>query len=435
MAPVNILRVIGASAVATCITFSAFTQPLPKASNPEDVGFAAERLKRLTDVVRNDVDKVAIPGAVMLIARNGKIAFVEAIGFADREEKIAMKPDAIFRIASMSKPITSVAIMMLAEEGKLLLDNPVSLYLPELKNLKVGIEKVDAATGKPSLSLEPARREITIQDLLRHTSGLTYGIFGKSLVKQTYIDAKVGDPGDKLSEFVTKIAQLPLAYHPGSTWDYSISTDVLGRVVEVISGMDFDQFITTRITKPLGMPDTAFHVPAENLGRVAEPQVDVSTGTRPTMRDVAKRPNFLSGGGGMVSTAADYARFCQMLLNGGELDGVRILARKTVAYMTSDHLSPDIAFDPVAVNVFGAIAPMPERGQGFGLGFAVRKDPGRNPLPGSPGEFYWVGATGPAFWIDPAEKLFAIWMLQAPLSQTRHYRGIFRNLVYQALTN
>jgi CubicO group peptidase (beta-lactamase class C family) len=420
--------------IAVCLAFSAVAQPLPKAGNPEEVGFSSERLKRLTEVIRAEVDKGAIPGAVMLVARNGKITHYEALGFMDREEKVAMKPESIFRIASLSKPITSVAIMMLVEEGKILLESPVSLYLPEMKDLKVGIEKADAA-GQPSLSSEPVRREMTVQDLLRHTSGLTYGIFGKSLVKQTYIDAKIFDPGDNLAAFVSKLSQLPLAYHPGTTWDYSVSTDVLSRIVEVVSNMEFDKFVATRITKPLGMLDTGFYVASENHARIAEPQVDASTGKRTPMRDVTKRPVFLSGGGGMVSTAMDYARFCQMLLNGGELDGVRILAPKTIAYMASDHLPPSIVFDPVAVNQFGAISPMAERGQGFGLGFAVRTVAGRNALPGSPGEFYWVGATGPAFWIDPSEKLVAVWMVQTPIAQTRYYRGIFRNLVYQAMTH
>jgi CubicO group peptidase (beta-lactamase class C family) len=429
------LRLLGGLAAACCIAVSANALDLPKAGNPAEVGFSADRLQRLADVVGAEVSKGALPGAVMLIVRNGKVAHLGAIGFQDREERIAMKPDAIFRIASMTKPIVSVAIMMLVEEGKILIDNPVSVYLPEFKVVKVGVEKIDPASGQSSLSLEAPRREITVHDLLRHTSGLTYGIFGKSLVKQAYLDAKVGDPGDTLAQFVTKLTQLPLAYQPGSTWDYSVSTDVLGRVVEVVSGMELDKFIATRITKPLAIPDTGFHVLQQDVGRLAEPQVDAATGKRPAMRDVVKQPKLLSGGGGMVSTAMDYARFSQMLLNGGELDGVRILAPKTVAYMTSDHLPAGIGFDPYAVQNMGALAPMPERGQGFGLGFAVRKDLGRNPLPGSPGEFYWVGATGTAFWVDPSEKLVAVWMIQVPLSNGRYYRGLFRNLVYQAMTN
>jgi CubicO group peptidase (beta-lactamase class C family) len=421
-------------ALTTGFAFTALAQGLPKASQPEDVGFSSARLKRLSDVIQTDVDKAVIPGAVILLARNGKVAYFEAFGFQDREKQVPMKTDAIFRIASMTKPFTSLAIMMLVEEGRIQIGDPVSTYLPELKGLKVGIEKLNEGTGKPELSLEDARREITIQDLLRHTSGFTYGVFGKSLVKQTYLDAKLGDPNETLAEFVTKLAKLPLAYQPGTTWDYGVSTDVLGRVVEVVSGISFDQFIAERIAKPFGLADTGFFVSEEKVARVAEPQVEAATGKRPPMRDATKRPAFLSGGGGMVSTASDYARFAQALLNGGELDGVRILSPRTVSYMTSDHLPPGIAFSPVALQLFGPLAPTPEQGQGFGLGFAVRKDLGRNPLPGSAGEFYWVGAFGTAFWVDPQEKLVAVWMVQLPLTQGGHYRSLIRNLVYQALT-
>jgi CubicO group peptidase (beta-lactamase class C family) len=429
----EIVKLLGAAAVATCLSFSALAQPLPQAGKPEDLGFSSERIKRLNSVFSAEVGKGTLPGAVMLVVRDGKVAHFEAIGFMDREEKVAMKPDAIFRIASMSKPIASVAIMMLVEEGRILLEQPVSVHLPEFKDLQVGVERTDAS-GKPALGFEKPRREMTVQDLLRHTSGLTYGSFGKSLVKDAYIAAKVSDPGDTLAQFVTKLSKVPLAYHPGSTWDYSVSTDVLGRIVEVVSGMEFSEFVATRITKPLGMKDTGFHVAPENHDRIAEPQVDAATGKRNPMRDVTKKPVFVSGGGGMVSTATDYARFCQMLLNGGELDGVRILAPRTIAYMTADHLPADIAYDPRAIDM-GSIAPMAERGQGFGLGFAVRKDAGRNALQGAPGEYYWVGATGTAFWIDPSAKLFGIWMVQSHPSQNRYLRGLFRNLVYQAMLN
>jgi CubicO group peptidase (beta-lactamase class C family) len=223
-----------ASLAATCVALSAFAQGLPRANQPEDVGFSTERLKRIASVFQGEVDKGAIPGAVILIARDGKIADFEAIGFQDREKKTPMGTDAIFRIASMSKPITAVAVMMLVEEGKIQLENPISLFLPEFKGVQVGVEKVSAATGNAELSLEPAKREMTIQDLLRHTSGLTYGFFGKSLVKQAYLDAHLFDPGQTLADAVTKISKLPLASQPGTTWDYSMSFDVLGRVVEVV---------------------------------------------------------------------------------------------------------------------------------------------------------------------------------------------------------
>jgi CubicO group peptidase (beta-lactamase class C family) len=277
---------------------------------------------------------------------------------------------------------------------------------------------------------------MTIQDLLRHTSGLTYGFVGQSLVKQAYNQANLFDTNQTLAEFVTKLAKLPLARQPGTAWDYSMSTDVLGRVVEVASGMSFDQFIAERIAKPLGLSDTAFYVAADKAGRVAEPQADPVTGLRPPMADPTKRPNWMSGGGGMVSTASDYLRFSQML-NGGELDGVRLLSPRIVAYMTSNHLPPDIGYSPEILQLFEprAIAPTPRTGQGFGLGFMVRTDAGRNQRLGSPGEFYWVGIWGTAFWVDPMEKLVAVLMMQTPALQTSHYRSLIRNLVYQALVN
>jgi len=336
----------------------------------------------------------------------------------------------------MTKPIVSVAAMMLVEEGKLQLLDPVSVYLPEFKNLQVGVEKVNPATGNPELSLEPARREMTVQDLLRHTSGLTYGIFGKSLVKQAYNEAKLFDPSQTLAELVSKLSKLPLAAQPGTTWDYGMSTDVLGRIIEVVSGMSLDQFIADRIVKPIGLSDTGFYVGEDKLGRLAQPQVDPATGKRPPMADVTKRPNWMSGGGGIVSTASDYALFSQMMLNGGELNGVRLLSPRTVAFMTSDHLPPGIEFSPVTQKGMyaQAVAPTPEDGQGFGLGFAVRNQVGRNPLPGSPGEFYWVGVYGTAFWVDPREKLIAVLMVQLPPTPiAAHYRSLLRNLVYQAL--
>ena len=420
--------------MSTSMTPSSTTHALTNAARPEEVGFSSVRLQRLTTAVRADVDKELLPGAVILIARHGKIAYQEAIGFQDRESKLAMKSDAIFRIASLTKPITSVAVMMLVEEGRIQLEDPVSAYLPELNDLRVGIEKI-AANGNRELTFEPARREPTIQDLLRHTSGFTYGHFGQSLVKQTYLDIKLQDENQPQSEFITKLAKLPLATHPGTTWDYGVSVDVLGRIVEVVSGMPLDQCVAERITTPLGMVSTGYFVASDKLSRLAEPQVNPATGERQPMRNVSKRPNFLNAGGGMVSTVIDYARFIQMLLNGGELDGVRLLSPRTIAYMASDHLPPGVRYNQFyATNVdWTMIAPTPDRGYGFGLGFAVRKERGVHPLPGSPGEFYWVGATGTAFWIDPQEKLIAVWMSQIPWSQSGHYRSLLRNMVYQAL--
>jgi CubicO group peptidase (beta-lactamase class C family) len=428
-------RIICMSAIATCIAFSSLAQGLPKANKPEDVGFSPERLKRVTDAFQSEVDKGAIPGAVVLIARNGKIAYLEAFGFQNRENKEPMKTDAIFRIASMSKPITSVAVMMLVEEGKIQLLDPVSHYLPEFKGVQVGVERLNTTTGNSELIGEPPRQEMTIQDLLRHTSGLTYGIFGKSLVKQAYNEANLFDRNQTLAEFVSKIAKLPLAYHPGTTWEYSHSTDVLGHIVEVVSGLALDQFVADRIAKPLGLSDTGFYVPAEKLDRLAETQIDPTTGKRWPTFDVTNRPNWLAGGSGMVSTALDYVRFAQMLLNGGELDQMRLLSPRTVSFMTSDHLWPGVAFSPVTLNLFEplGIAPTPKVGQGFGLGFVVRTQEGRNPMPGSPGEYFWAGIWGTAFWVDPKEKLITVLMMQAAPLQARYYRSLIRNLTSQAL--
>jgi CubicO group peptidase (beta-lactamase class C family) len=432
---VNVIRTALLTVVAmVALAAPAFAQGLPKAARPEDAGLSSERLKRLTAAFQTDVENGKLPGAVILIAREGKVAYFEAIGFQDREKRLAMRRDAIFRIASMTKPIVSVAIMMLVEEGKIQLQDAVSVYLPELKDLKVGVERKAEGSDKPELALETPRRDMTIHDLLRHTSGLTYGIFGDSLVKRAYREANVTDPSQPLSEMVTKLSKLPLAYHPGTTFEYSISTDVLGRVVEVVSGMELDRFIAERIAKPLRMVDTGFVVNDAQAPRIAEPQIDAATGKRPPMRDVTKRPTFLSGGGGMVSTAADYTRFSHFLLNGGQLDGVRLLSPKTVAFMTADHLPPGTVMSPTTETVaFGALRPSAEQGQGFGLGFAVRTAAGRNSLPGSPGEYYWVGAFGTTFWVDPSEKLVTVMMVQIPLGQGRHYRSVLRNLVYQAV--
>lgn len=402
--------------------------------NSGSVRLSRERLARIAASFQTDIDRGIIPGAVTLVAHRGEVQYLQAFGYRDRERKMPMAADSIFRIASMTKPMVSLSIMMLAEEGRIRLVNPVSTYLPEMKGLKVGVEKTDAA-GDRTLVLEDARREMTVQDLLRHTSGVTYGQFGDSLVKKAYREANVFDPGQTNAEFVTKLSRLPLQNQPGEVWDYSMSTDVLGRIVEVVSTMDLDRFIATRITGPLELRDTGFMVPAEKADRIAEAQADPKTGERPPMpRTLTTRPKFLSGGGGMVSTAPDYHRFAQMLLNGGELDGVRLASRKTVELMSSDHLPPGIAFSATTRAQFEESAPIPEFGQGFGLGFCVRKEPGRNPVPGSVGDFYWSGVHGTYFWIDPKEQLIGVLMLCAP-DLRRHYRAMMRQLTYQAIVD
>jgi CubicO group peptidase (beta-lactamase class C family) len=393
---------------------------LPKADRPKEVGLSAKRLARLSATFRQDVERNLIPGAVVLIARGGHIAYAETFGWRDREAKAPMELDAIFRIASMTKPLTSVAAMILAEEGKLQIAAPVAEYLPEFANRTVGPDRV------------PAKRVMTVQDLLRHTSGLTYAAFGDSPVQMIWRDAQPMAEDQTSAEMVAKLASLPLMFEPGTTWEYSMSTDVLGGVVEVVSGQDLADFIDTRICRPLGLRDTGFAATGERSERVAEAQLDPATGSRPQMRDVSRPARWMSGGGGAVSTAADYLRFCQMLLNGGELDGTRILAPKTVALMASDHLPPDCNYGETARPRFGALAPVPEMGYGFGLGFSVRTDAGRCPLPGSVGEYFWGGVLGTSFWIDPVEQLVVVAMMMAP-ERRLYYRHLLRPLVYGAL--
>jgi CubicO group peptidase (beta-lactamase class C family) len=273
-------------------------------------------------------------------------------------------------------------------------------------------------------------------DLMRHTSGFTYGFLGNSAVKRAYDSSNIANnPDISGSEFITRLAALPLQFQPGTAWGYGVSTEVLGHIVEAIADMPLDEFIATRITEPLQMPDTAFWVEESKQQRLAEPQVDAASGKRPPMREVGKRPARFNGGGGMVSTAADYARFCQFWLNGGELDGNRLISRKTVELMTSDHLPPDIGFDPETAAFFDSSLPSPAFGYGFGLGFAVRTHPGRNPAHGSVGEFYWLGATGPNFWIDPREKLSAVLMVQVPFELMPYFFYLTRALVYQAVSD
>jgi len=410
---------------------SVCAQGLPRAKTPEEVGLSSERLRRITETFKAEIDKGTMPGAVLLVARRGKVAHFEALGQRDPQANEAMSADAIFRLASMTKPFVSVAAMILVEEGRLVLADPVSRYLPEMKDLKVGVDQRDG-DGQTRLVLESARREMTVQDLLRHTSGLTYGQFGtRTLVKAAYLDAGMANNLEFTSaEFIERLAKLPLAHQPGTTWDYSVSTDVLGRVIEVITGQDLDTFIRERISKPLGLRDTGFSVPAANHGRIAESHIDKKTGRRIYGRDVRVPPKRFGGGGAMVSSASDYARFCQMLLNGGELDGVRILSRQSVASMTSNHLPPSIRYTPHVV-ALGASGPSPDVGQGWGLGFVVRTENGKNPSLGSVGDYYWQGASGTYFWVDPKEQLFAVMMVQAP--QQQRLRALMRNLVYSAI--
>ena len=415
----RILLLTALFTIATAV--AAFAQSLPSAK-PEQVGFSSERLQRVIDVIKADVDKRIIPGAVVLVARHGKIALFETVGARDPATKVPMTKDTIFRIYSMSKPITSVAAMVLWEDGKFNLAEPVSKYIPQMGGLKVGVEKKDE-NGKPTLDLVPATRDMTIQDLFRHTSGLTYGFFGPGLVKKMYVEAKVWNDYPSNAELVDRLGKLPLAYQPGTTWDYSHSTDVLGRLVEVISRQSLYQFEKERLLDPLGMNDTSFYVTDKvKQSRIAEPfPDDRSIGVDAQFNDPRVVQAAESGGGGMVGTAMDYARFCQLLLNGGTLDGKRILGPKTVAYMTVDHLGTVVAPGPLYLP-----------GAGFGLGFAVRKDAGVSPFAGSVGEYNWGGAGGTYFWVDPKEDMFVVFMMQSP-KQRVAYRYLLKDMIYAAI--
>ena len=391
--------------------------PLP-ACAPEDVGLSSAALGRLAAALQDRIARGHLPGAVALVARHGKIGWFEAFGEQDPVSGAPMRADSLFRIYSMTKPLVSVGTMMLWEEGRLLLSDPIEKYLPALAQPRVGVIEGD------TMRLVAANRSITVQDLLRHTSGLTYEFRGATPVHKAYIEAKIARLKQTNEDQVATLGKLPLLHQPGTRWEYSRSTDVLGRLIEVISGQTLGAFLAERICDPLGMTDTGFSVPEKHHGRVAEPFAkDPDTAMDVSLLDVKRTAVFESGGGGMVATAMDYARFCAMLLNNGRLDGTRLLGRKTLELMTSDHL--------------GAIPANPDLlppGHGFGLGFAVRTQAGMAPFPGSVGNYYWSGAAGTSFWVDPAERLFAVLMIQAPV-QREQYRLLFRDLVYAAIAD
>jgi CubicO group peptidase (beta-lactamase class C family) len=402
--------------------FSA-AQNLPRA-NPSEVGLSQARLERIMQMLREDTAKGTVPGAVLLVARHGKIAWFETAGVLDPTTKSPMTKDAIFRIFSMSKPITTVSAMMLFEDGKIGLADPVARYIPAFRTMKVGVEKPDPAGGKPTLEMVPARRPITIQDLMRHTSGITYGFFGNTMVKKMYVEAGVIKGDYTNEEFAERVAKLPLSYQPGTTWDYSHSTDILGRVIEVVSGMSLYEFEKQHVLDPLAMGDTSFYVTDKaKQPRIAEPfPNDRVFGVDAGFGDPRVAGKWESGGGGMVSTASDYARFLQMMLNGGSLGGKRILGPRTVAYMTTDH-TEGIVPGPYY---------LPGAGYGFGLGFAVRRMAGDSADNGSVGEYNWNGVGGTNFWVDPKEDMFCVFMIQSP-RQRAHYMTVIRNMVYAAI--
>lgn len=424
-------RILLAATTCLVLASAAFAADLPAAA-PSAVGM--DRLDRITRFFKADTDAKRLPGAVVMVARRGKVVYHEAFGLRDPASSAPMQKDSIFRMYSMTKPVTGVAVLMLLEEGKLRLNDPVSKYLLALKNPRVMVETTDAQ-GRRVSSTVPANREITIQDLLRHTSGITYGS-GASAAEQAMAKAGLSlqlaaTEGEPLSarmtdqEMVEALGKLPLMFQPGTSWEYGRSIDVLLALVEVVSKQRADVFFDERIFKPLGMADTFFNVPKEKLDRVAQPGPDPDTGETAKLTDVTKPRIFLGGGEGLLSTASDYMRFALMLANGGELDGTRLLSRKTVELMGSDHLGPALSQGP-------NFAPGP--GYGFGLTVAVRTQPGMSPYPGSVGEFNWGGAAGTAFWVDPKEQLVPIMLIQAP-GQRLYYRFAFRGLVYQAIND
>ncbi|MCW5623181.1 MAG: beta-lactamase family protein [Burkholderiales bacterium] len=412
-----------AALLATAVTL-VHADPLPRAT-PESVGLSGPRLERIGAMLHQWVDKKEIPGAVIMIARHGKLAYVETVGLRDAGKGAPLAEDSLFRLYSMTKPIVSIAAMSLVEEGRLAVNEPISKYLPEFKDMKVATEVFDPVTGTQIYTTAPAKRPITVQDLLRHTSGLTYGapLNERTQVQRMYRDAGIWSQKWVLADFTKALAQLPLMYEPGTTWEYGHSTDVLGRVVEVAAGKTLDAVLAERIFQPLGMRDTAFNLPEGGVDRLAQPQPDPYTGKTPDLLDFTQHQTFFAGGHGLVGTAADYLRFVEMLVEGGTLDGTRVLGPRIVDYVASNHLHGGIALTP---------SYLPGPGYGFGLGFGVRLERGQSPQPGSVGDYYWGGYGGTAFWIDPKEKMVVVFMTTEP-TRRNHYRAILRDLVYAAI--
>jgi CubicO group peptidase (beta-lactamase class C family) len=396
----------------------------------ESAGMSAARLTRLTTVFRKEIDDKKVPGTVMMIARKGKLVYATALGVRDPKGTEGLRTDTIFRIYSMTKPIVSVAAMILVEDGALLLADPVSKWLPAFKDVKVATSGGEVAP----------QRAMTVQDLLRHTAGLTYGeLTQNAAVKEALAKAGLYKPGVidfdvrdmTAAEQVERLARIPLLYQPGTTWEYSLASDVLGRVVEAASGKRLGDFLSERLFKPLRMSDTAFWVPETKIARIAEPfDKDPVAGNPIRLIDVSQEPANDSGGAGGVATAGDYLRFAQMLANGGVLDGQRILSRTTVKLMTSDHLGSRLA---LAATPGGAV--LGASTYTFGLGFAVRPSDGIAPVPGSAGDFNWGGYAGTFFWVDPKEQLVAVFMVQSAGALRGYHRALFRQLVYQAIAD
>ena len=433
------LATLFSTLTATLATAPALAQPLPTA-RPETVGMSSERLDKITTVFQKEVADKKLPGAVVMVARKGKLVYSQAFGSLNNATGGAMAVDSMFRIYSMTKPLASTALMMLVEDGKVQLTDPVSKFLPSFKNPMVSVPGYDPVFNGVSFKLVPANREPTLQDLLRHTSGLAYGELTKNtLVREAYIKAGVYKPTldyDQRSlsgaDMADGLGKAPLAQQPGTAWEYSVSVDVQGRVVEAVSGKRLGEFLQERLFNPLKMADSGFSVPASKAARLAEPFAkDPATGVDNKLIDVSQAPGNDSGGAGGVSTAGDYLRYCQAMLNGGQLDGARILSRSTVQLMTADHLGPVLS--AAAVNPGALLLGVP--GYTFGLGFMVRQSDGIAGVHGTAGEFMWAGYAGTFFWAEPKEQICAVYMTQAPSPLRASYRRAMKDLVSQAIVD
>lgn len=406
---------------------------IAETSSPADLGMDPTRLGYLDDHLKRYVDGGKLAGTLMLVARGGEVAHFEPYGLADRERNTPMQRDTLFRIYSMSKPITSIALMQLYERGLMQIDDPVHKYIPEWSE-----QRVYVMGSGPGMLTKPVTRPMTVRDLLSHQSGLTYGFLERTNVDAMYREKKIGgiEVNGTLKSMITDLAGIPLEFSPGDAWNYSVATDVCGYLVEVISGQRFDEYLQEHIFDPLDMVDTAFHVPAEKAHRFAANYGAAPGGLRliddPESSSYLTPPSFLSGGGGLVSTASDYLQFCQALLNDGELHGQRIIGRKTLELMTSSHLADG---KDLMGHALGRWAETTFSGIGFGLGFAVTLDPVRAQISGTPGEYNWGGAASTTFWIDPIEDLIAIFMTQLMPSTHYNIRRELRALVYGALTD
>jgi CubicO group peptidase (beta-lactamase class C family) len=400
-----------------------FDSGLP-AATPHEVGMDAGRLQQLSDAFAARVSGGSLAGAVIAVMRRGRVCWLDAIGYRDAQQGIPMTADSLFRLYSMTKPIASVAAMTLAEKGSLLLAEPVSTWLPSFANQQVALVAGTGATQ--TVSLVPAHTPATVRDLLRHTAGLQNEVlFESNPVKESYRRAGLASGKLSLAEWTDVLGAQPLAYHPGTVFDYSHATAVLGRLIEVVSGELLDSFIARTVTAPLGMRDTVFQIPQQDWPRLAEPTIERTTGQRPTLLDLKTRRTFLSAGAGLAGTVRDYLRFTAMLLNGGELDGMRILSPATLSFMLSDHLG-GIRTDTTSARILLG-------GYGFGLGFAVRTSNGGAVYPGTTGDAYWGGMAGTQFWVDPSEELGAVMLIQQPAELISTW-NLLRQMVYAAVT-